>query len=173
MRLSNGNISSEIMIYQSLILSFIIMYSVSFCLPVILASLAFSFECPFSAFVSYSQQNQGNRDTETFDVCGQQPHTKNPTTIQKKSGFTCQVLRVTCHKSLMPTATAMEPPPAKFPTMHRRMVRKYQEIFHKYLFLLLKTYPIFFRGAILDHFQPKLQILRPCSLQYLFVRICF
>ena len=42
----------------------------------------------------------------------------------------CQVLRVTCHRSLMPTATATDPPPANSLNMHRiencLLDRKYQ-----------------------------------------------
>ena len=38
------------------------------------------------------------------------------------TGVRCQVSPVTCHKSLTPTATAMDPPPANSPTMHSRIL---------------------------------------------------
>ena len=34
----------------------------------------------------------------------------------------CRLSPVTCHMSLMPTATAKDPPPVNSPTMHSRMV---------------------------------------------------
>ena len=40
----------------------------------------------------------------------------------KKKGIRCHMLRVTCQMSLTPTATAMDPPPAKVLTMQSRMV---------------------------------------------------
>ena len=52
---------------------------------------------------------------------------------EKMSGVMCQASRVTCHKScvachlsLLPTATATDPPPADSPTMHNRLVLKDQ-----------------------------------------------
>ena len=38
------------------------------------------------------------------------------------SCVTCHMLRVTCHLSVTPTATATDAPPANFPTMHCRLV---------------------------------------------------
>ena len=40
------------------------------------------------------------------------------------SHVTCPVLRVTCHLSLTPIAKATDPPPAKSPIMHSRLVGK-------------------------------------------------
>ena len=40
------------------------------------------------------------------------------------SHVTCRVSPVTCHLSLTPTAAATDPPPAKFPIMHSRLVSK-------------------------------------------------
>ena len=37
---------------------------------------------------------------------------------------TCHLLPVTCHKSLTPTATAMEPPPTDSPAMHSKLAHK-------------------------------------------------
>ena len=40
------------------------------------------------------------------------------------SGVACCVLRVTCHLSITPTATATDPPHANSPIMHSRLVAK-------------------------------------------------
>ena len=40
------------------------------------------------------------------------------------SCVTCCVSPVTCHMSLMPTATFTDPPPANFPNIHIRLVSK-------------------------------------------------
>ena len=55
----------------------------------------------------------------------------HPPTICQVSGVRCQVsgvtghvLSVTCHMSLTPTAAAVDPPTAKSPTIHSRMVCK-------------------------------------------------
>ena len=53
-------------------------------------------------------------------------------------GVMCNVLHVTCHMSLTPTARATDPPPAKSPTMHSRMQSTY------------------FGTAILHHFWAKI-----------------
>ena len=42
----------------------------------------------------------------------------------KQIRLRCHMLSVTCHMSLTPTATAMDPSPANSPTMHSRIVRK-------------------------------------------------
>ena len=38
--------------------------------------------------------------------------------------ITCHMLTLTYHRSLTPTATATDPPPAKFPTIQSRLVCK-------------------------------------------------
>ena len=41
---------------------------------------------------------------------------------RKKSCVTCRVSRVTCHLSLTPTATAIDPPPTNSPIMQSQLV---------------------------------------------------
>ena len=52
--------------------------------------------------------------------------------------FTCHpdMSPVTCHMSLMQTATAMVPPPANFSTMHSRLVWKTKQ---KYIFFFCRA----------------------------------
>ena len=49
---------------------------------------------------------------------------QNKKIICHMSGVACCVLRVTCHLSITPTATATDPPPANSPIMHSRLVAK-------------------------------------------------
>ena len=51
--------------------------------------------------------------------------------MYKVTHVVCRRSPVTCHLSLMPKATATDPPPANSPAMHRRMVGKDQKMFNK------------------------------------------
>ena len=65
-------------------------------------------------------------DTKSLIVYGQTKRDKKKRHLVGNvmcymSGVRCSVLRVTCHLSLKPTATATDPPSAKSPNMHSRL----------------------------------------------------
>ena len=71
----------------------------------------------------------------------------------------CHMLRVNCHMSLTPTATAtvLVPPPANSPTMHSRMICKDHQLRVFFVSIFL------FAGRFWTILELKLLNLRPLS----------
>ena len=77
-----------------------------------------------------------------------------------KSHITCLMLCVTCHKSLMQTATATDPTPANSPTMHNRFLCKDQQ----------PKSTFFLRGNFRPQISKQIKFLTPLCSHCFFLR---
>ena len=81
-----------------------------------------------------------------------------------RSRVVCCVLPVTCCMSLMPTATATDPPPANSSNMHSRMLLLILTQAHQQWVAKTNKY-------IFNPFWAQIPILRPMNFRYFSLRI--
>ena len=62
------------------------------------------------------------RETLNLSTCGDRSTNILIFLLQMGVSVMCHLSPVTCHMSLKPAATAMDPSPARFPTMHNGML---------------------------------------------------